>query len=54
MLASYEHISWKAFELLQLFFEAYRISWFIWQSIFDHFYVLLTWLLNNVLQKEYK
>ena len=35
--AHYGHLSWKAFELLQLSFEALRISWFIWQSIFDHF-----------------
>ena len=37
ILTNYEHISWKAFELLPLFFEAFRISWFLWDSIFDHF-----------------
>ena len=37
ILANYGHISWEAFELLRLFFEAFKISWFIWQSIFDHF-----------------
>ena len=38
ILANYGRISWKAFELLWLFFEAFKISWFIWQSIFDHFF----------------
>ena len=37
ILANYGHINWKAFEMLRLFVEAFTISWFIWQSIFDHF-----------------
>ena len=28
------HISWGAFRLLRLVFEAFRISWHIWQTIF--------------------
>ena len=31
ILANYGLINWKTFELLQLFFEAFRISWVIWQ-----------------------
>ena len=31
------HISWKAFELLWLLFEAFRIFWFICQNVFDQF-----------------
>ena len=52
ILANYGHISWKAFELLRLFFEVFRISWFIWESIFDHFQVLLTWLLTVFLNSN--
>ena len=52
ILANYGHISWKAFELLRSFFEAFRISWFIWKSIFDHFQVLLTWLLTVFLNSN--
>ena len=37
ILANYGHISWEAFELLQLFFDPFRISWFIWWNIFDYF-----------------
>ena len=37
ILANYGHISWKAFELLRLLFEDFRIFWITWQSIFDHF-----------------
>ena len=37
ILANYVHISWRAFQLLWLDFEDFKISWFIWQSIFDHF-----------------
>ena len=42
ILAKYVHISWKTFLLEWLFFEALRIFWFIWQSIFDHIKILLT------------
>ena len=52
ILANYGHISWKAFELLRSFFEAFKISWFIWESIFDHFQVLLTWLLTVFLNSN--
>ena len=54
ILADYGHISWKAFELLRLFFEALRSSWFIWQSIINHFEILLTRFLNNVSQVHCK
>ena len=35
-----------AFQLLWFFIEAFRISWFIWQSIFNHFKILLIWFFN--------
>ena len=31
----------NSFQLMRLFFEAFRIPCFIWQSIFDHFSILL-------------
>ena len=34
---NYIHNNWRALTLLWLFFEAFRISWFIWQSISDLF-----------------
>ena len=37
ILINYVHIGWRAFQLLWLFFETFRISWFVWQNIFDHF-----------------
>ena len=37
ILSNYVHISWRTFQLLWLFFEA-----FIWQINLDHFYILLT------------
>ena len=39
--SSYMHISWKAFKLLQLFFEAIEVSWLIWQSNFDRIQIIL-------------
>ena len=37
ILAKYVYNSWRFFQLLWLFIEAFRISKFIWQNIFDHF-----------------
>ena len=45
-LSNYVHISWKTLLLRWLFFESFRISWFIWQRFFDHFCVLLIWVFN--------
>ena len=45
ILGNCAKISWRALQLLY-FFEAFRISWFICQSIFGHFQILLIWFLN--------
>ena len=42
-----------SFRFFGLFFEALRITWLIWQSIFDHFWILLTWFLNNFSQEQW-
>ena len=36
ILTNNVYISRRAFQLLWLFFEAFRIFWIIWQSIFVH------------------
>ena len=54
ILVSFKHISWKAFKVLWLFFEAFKISRFIWQNISDHFQILLTWFLYNFFEKQCK
>ena len=33
--------------MLLLFFKAFTISWFIWQSVFDQFQILLTWFFKG-------
>ena len=37
------HISCRAFQLLWSPLEPFRTFWFIWQSIFDHFQILLNY-----------
>ena len=54
ILANHEHTSWRAFELSRLFFAGFRICWFILQSIFDPFYVLLNWFFNVFLESIVK
>ena len=46
ILDYYVHIGWGALRLLRRFFKAFRISWFFWPSIFDHFQILLIWYFN--------
>ena len=52
ILANYVHISWRALQPLWLFFEACKISWFIWQSIFDYFQIFLIWIFSYFYLRE--
>ena len=48
------HISWRAFLLLWLLFEISLVSWFVRESIFDQFQILLTWFFNRFRQDQCK
>ena len=47
ILANCKHISWRAFQLLRMFFDAFRITSFVKKNIFDQIQILLTYFFNG-------